>query len=225
MNVFAMTGAHGALAPLREPGLLVCYAGDSGAWRPAGRLPLDLGAFPNIRGFRLYLEERLAEWGPAGEFLAARIPGAPGAVLSALGFRLWESDQEPLGVLDRIAAEPRPAARGAASACSGGGGDCGAPGAAETADADADPAARVLAGLRPGAEPGSLYLDVAAGQRLGHLPTKPLLLPLLRRGGFASLEIDIDKVPCWFESDLPELGYRHEAAGGESPCRVRILPR
>lgn len=171
---------QGRAGAVGESGLVRVYRRRQKAWAAEREMAFALTGEGGLKGLRRQLAGLLDFLGECRVFVARAITGVPYYELEKAGFNVWEQSGEPQSFLEEVWAgeEREKAANSAPSAPS-------VPlGPVELA-------------------PGHYFISLKEIQsRNAGITTKQVLLPFLRRSGFASLEVVCEHLPPWLEMDL-----------------------
>lgn len=192
---------RGCAGAFGEPGLVRVYRRWQKTWAADREMAFALTGEGGLKGLRRQWPALLDFLGECRTFVASSITGVPYYELEKAGFNVWEQSGDPLAFLEEVwAGEER-----------------------ERTANDAPPAAPGPLGPVEKA-PGHYYISLKEIQaRNAGITTKQVLLPFLRRGGFASLEVVCDHLPPWLEMDLALGKYSWTSEkSGDKETRILI---
>lgn len=161
-------------------------------------------------------------------FLLAELRGYAHVWLGELGFRAWKSEGTLFEQLDSVAAQDalssdeqmpaEPGSRGTVRGCGGGGcgGGCGGGGGGGGCDGVSvpvpEPAPVGDVSARRYRIDLSAILDAEPS-----LNSRQILLPVLEKGDFVSLEVRLGHLPKWFAQALERFGLEAELSEERAP--------
>jgi Fe-only nitrogenase accessory protein AnfO len=184
-EIAVITGSDGRTVPLSEPGTIVVYRRERGAWLIQRSLPFALDAEGGLAGLRTRIGELTSFLGSCRMLVAQSASGALFFGLEKAGFSIYEISGSPAEFLDSVWQEAKEEREATTSLPAG----------------DDIPSPIELA-------PGKYYISIRDIQgKRPEVSSKQVLRPFVTHGAFAELEVVCDHVPPWLEVDAERLGY------------------
>ena len=183
-EIAVMTGSDGRTVPLNEPGTVVVWQRNRGAWQVVRTLAFAPDEGQGLAGLRRTMAELIAFLKNCRTFVAVSASGAAFFELEKARCQVFEIRGAPGDFLDSVWREAK--AEEEASAPPAAGADIPAP--VETFPGKFTVSIKDIQGKRP---------DVSS---------KQVLQQFIRRGGFSELAITCDHLPPWIEVEAERLG-------------------
>jgi Fe-only nitrogenase accessory protein AnfO len=183
-EIAVMAGSDGRTVPLNEPGTVVVYQRNRGAWQEVRTLPFALNEEQGLAGLRRTMAELIAFLGECRTVVAASASGAAFFELEKARCRVFEIGGAPEDFLDSVWREAKAEEEAAAPPASG----VNIPAPVETMPGKFTISIRDIQGKRP------------------EVSSKQVLQQFIRRGGFTELAITCDHLPPWIEVEAERLG-------------------
>jgi Fe-only nitrogenase accessory protein AnfO len=178
-----------------EPGWVVTYSDDSGKWAELGRFENVVHQAGGIAGIRTALLNLVKKLGDCKVIAAGEISGVAFSIFEGAGFEIFTAEAVASDILDSVKNEMEETSKQIPNAKS----------------------ADIQFYLKRGMNSGDYFLDLQ--ELLAENPqvtTKSILLPYLKEGEFARLDVVCGHVPPWFDRQLESLGLQYET--------VNVLP-
>jgi Fe-only nitrogenase accessory protein AnfO len=183
-----MAGSDGRTVPLNEPGTVVVYRRNRGAWQEVRTLPFALDEEQGLPGLRRTMAELVTFLGDCRTFVAASASGAAFFELEKARCPVFEIGGAPEDFLDSVWREAKAEVEAQAPPVSGDN----IPVPVETSPGKFAISIKDIQGKRP------------------EVSSKQVLQQFIRRGGFLELAITCDHLPPWIEVEAERLGISVE---------------
>lgn len=199
MEIAVLIGANGETAPIQAPGEIQVYQYTCNTWEMCRSMPFAIESARGLSGMREYLHTVIEFMGECRTFVGYSVSGLPFFELEKAGFTIWEIFGYPFDFLDDILKSQD----------------------AETFTTPVQESARPpkLKEISPGCFSISLK-DIQNCS--GFITSKQVLLPILSRPNFNTLEIICSHVPPWLEVKILN-GEIDATVEKNSPQEARIL--
>jgi Fe-only nitrogenase accessory protein AnfO len=201
-EIAVMTGCDGRTVPLNEPGTVVVYRRNRGAWQKDRTLLFALDEEQGLPGLRRTMAELVAFLGDCRTFVAASASGAAFFELEKARCPVFEIRGAPEDFLDSVWREAK-------------------------AEADVPPPPTAGADIPAPVEtePGKFTISIKDIQRKRpEVSSKQVLQQFIRHGSFSELVITCDHLPPWIEIEAERLGIMVET-GYQAPHDVTVTLR
>jgi Fe-only nitrogenase accessory protein AnfO len=200
-EIACLIGTDGSTVPLSKPGSVAVYRRDRGAWLKDREMPFTLDPARGLAEMRSSSAELLRFMGPCRIFVSRSASGALFFELEKAKVNVYEVAGTPAEFLEQVWSEDEQEDE------------------AETVP----PVAPMPVPLEQ--SPGNYYISIKEVQRCRpDLSSKKVLQAFIRRGGFATIEIDCDHVPPWIEMEKERAGFTMDAEQIERGLvRVRLV--
>jgi len=178
MEIAVFVGPNGETAPLQEAGEIRVYQHSCNIWEMCRIIPFSLQSAKGLPGMREYMKEVLNFLGECRTFVGLSIIGLPYFELEKAGFTIWEMAGFPSNILDSILE------------------------AEAAAKLNTSPEIKIIIPKPEPKEvtPGCYSISLKEIQNCnGMVTSKQILLPLLEKMAFKSLEIICSHIPPWLE--------------------------
>ncbi len=186
-EIAAILGADGSSTTLTEPGTLVVFRREKGAWTSNRSLPLALDQTQGLREMRSKMAGLLAFLGDCRIVVTKSASGALYFELEKARCTLWEITGKPDEFLDPVWADEE-----------------------KERQAERSPTAPVLP-VPKERTPGNFFISIKEVQgKRPDISSKQVLQQFIGRGGFLVLEIICSHVPPWIEVEAERRGYTLE---------------
>jgi Fe-only nitrogenase accessory protein AnfO len=199
-EIAVMTDSNGRTMPLNEPGTVVVYRRNRGAWQEMRVLPFALDEEQGLPGLRRKMAELIAFLGDCRTFVAASASGAAFFELEKARYQVFEIGGAPEDFLDSVWREAKAEEEAAAPPAEG----ANIPAPVETSPGKFTISIRDIQGKRP------------------EVSSKQVLQQFIRRGAFTELAITCDHIPPWIEVEAERLGISLETGYG-TPNEVLVV--
>lgn len=190
MKIAAFINNRGRCLPLYSQGVIRLYSDEGGSWQPILDFLFALPSEQGMESVRESLMAMLSRLRKAGcqDLIARSIPGFSRSILDGMGFEMWRLDGSPDAYLDRIREQHRQQGP--------------EPEVLSLSAQNEEPSVSFLP-LPVGAlEEGRYCINLKSALAVSGKTSKQLLLPFVRAGRFAELEVICDHLPKWFDKEL-----------------------
>jgi Fe-only nitrogenase accessory protein AnfO len=200
-EIAAFLGEDGQTVPMNEPGIIVVFRRERGAWVKTRETPFALNPAHGLHELRKDVRGLLGFLAPCTIIVAKSACGALYFELEKARCSVWEIAGTPPEFLDPVLCDEEQAQ------------------AAEPLTAGVDiPAPLELS-------PGKFYLSIKEIQgKRPEVSSKQVLQQFVQAGAFTELEIICDHVPPWIEMEARQRGYGL-ASERMGPHEVKIIVR
>jgi Fe-only nitrogenase accessory protein AnfO len=186
-EIAVILGADGSSTTLSEPGTVVVFRRQDGAWKTDRESPLALDPAQGLRGMRQNMAGLLEFLGDCRIVVTKSASGALYFELEKARCTIWEIDGKPAGFLDPVWADEEKEKKAVRS----------------TAAPDIP--------VPKEKTPGNFFISIKEVQgRRPDISSKQVLQQFIQRGGFLVLEIVCSHVPPWIEVEAERRGYTLE---------------
>lgn len=203
MKIAVVENSDGKTSSVFEPGWIAIYSDSSEKWAELGRFENPLHEAEGIAGIRRALLGIVDKLKDCKVIAASEISGVAFSIFEAAGFEIFTVEADYADILDSIKNEMNEASKEVPNA--------------KTAD--------IHFYLKRGMNSGDYFLDLQEMMAENpQLTTKSILLPYLKEGDFARLDVVCSHVPPWFDREFGQLGLRFETVNVLSDRKtVRIV--
>lgn len=184
-EIAVMAGSDGRSVPLNEPGTVVVYRRNRGAWQEVRTLPFALDEGQGLAGLRRKMAELVAFLGDCRALVAKTASGAVFFELEKARTTVFEISGSPEEFLDTVWREMKEEQDAAAPLPAG---------------ADIPAPLKITPGCF------SISIRDIQGKR-PEVSSKQVLQQFVQQGKFTELEIVCDHVPPWIEMEADRRGY------------------
>ncbi|MEN6342002.1 MAG: Fe-only nitrogenase accessory AnfO family protein [Methanospirillum sp.] len=200
-EIAVVLGPGGLTAPLHEPGRIVVFRRDRGAWEPARETTFALDPGAGLRGLRHAMQDLLAFLGGCRVVIARTAKGVPYFELEKARCTVWEIAGDPAELLEEVWQEE----------------------AAEAHQAGETSGTPVPEEITP----GNYYVSIKELQEgNAGVSSKQVLQGFVRRGAFRTLVVRCSHVPPWLSAEAMTSGCTVEIEQvGIRECRVKLTCR
>jgi Fe-only nitrogenase accessory protein AnfO len=199
MEIAVLVGPQGETAPIQTPGEIQVYQYTCNSWEICRSMPFALEPAGGLPGMRAYLQTVIEFLGECRIFVGCSVTGVPFFELEKAGFATWEIIGHPLDFLDGILKAQDAAA--------------------STAPVQASASLPELKETAPGCYSISLKEIQNCS---GFISSKQVLLPILSRHQFHTLEVICSHVPPWLEVKILS-GEINAVIEKSSPQEAKII--
>ncbi len=200
-EIAALVDSKGYCSILHSGNKIEVYRRAEGKWHLQRNIILNMAANINMRELRAYMGDLADFLGECRILLAERVSGVAYFELERLMISVWEFEGLAQQFLDTVWSEEQVVS--------------------SKQETFANTPPKLVETF-----PGCYRISVKEIQTCatGGLTTKKVLLPLLRRGGFKSLEILCGHVPPWLELELSGGDYVfHNEKLGSGDIKIQIM--
>lgn len=179
MEIAILTAESGMVAPLQEAVEIQVYQDTCHVWEKVRSMPLNIPWAQGMREMRKYMSTIVEFLGECRILTGLSVIGLPYFELEKAGFTIWELPGSLYNALDHIRE-------------------------AEAVAGELPPVNLFMPIPRPREiSPGCYAISIKEIQTCNHMITsKQILLPLLKKMDFYSLEITCSHVPPWLEQQI-----------------------
>lgn len=179
-DIAVFTGENDVAATLYEKGKITVYRKSQGRWSELREKAFMLDKTQSMKALRIKMDEAIDFLGECKIFVALSVSGVPYFALEKAGFSAWEFEGRPAEFLDYVLEQEEEAR------------------AADTRRREIS-----LVPLPVETDSGCYRISLREIQTNNTgFTSKQVLLPLLRKGGFYTLEVHCSHVPPWLEAEL-----------------------
>lgn len=206
-SIAVFVTSQGRTAGLDDEGFVKCYSKVGNIWHVEQSIPFTLKDIKSVGEIRRSIGTMLGSLSDSRVFVAKEIAGQLYHLLEAGDFNSYEIDGVPEAFLNAVLREEEAEeARNAVLA----------------ANQDSNPYFPEKT-----TEDGCYSLNMKTLlMNRPELSTKKALLPFLKEVAFKRLEIVLDHLPPWFESELDKMGYAYVSSQvAMNECFVTIVPK
>lgn len=199
-EIAVMAGSDGRTVPLNEPGTVIVYRWNRGAWQEVRTLPFALDEESGLAGLRRKMTELNNFLGGCRTFVTASACGAVFFELEKAGCTVWVVPGSPEDFLDAIRRDV-------------------------TADLEEDFLLSAGDSIPAPVEIAFGRFTISIKEIQGNHPevsSRMVLQEFIRTGAFIELEIVCDHVPPWIEVEAERLGIAIET-GYSGPHEMRVV--
>ncbi|OPY56170.1 MAG: Iron only nitrogenase protein AnfO (AnfO_nitrog) [Pelotomaculum sp. PtaU1.Bin035] len=205
-SIAVYVGENGETTSLFNQGRLVVYQKKKGKWSSMKEMDFSPDGSRGIKELRKKMEEVLEFLGNCRVIVGLSITGVPYYELEKCRFSVWEFEGRPLEFLDYVLEKEEEKQ--------------------SLEDAEQNACLRFIP-IETSSGNYQISIKEIQEKDIG-LTTKQVLLPVLRKGNFNSLEVICSHVPPWLEAGLLSNCYCGEIKKNNNDVRViltgRVIP-
>ena len=174
-------GKDGATSSLYDASAIVIYQKIQDTWQVSRETKISIDKQAGMAGLRRQMADIILFLGDCKIFVGQAVVGVPYFELEKLQCSIWEFEGVPLAFLDYVLAQE------------------------EHKLANKEAAPSIVIPVPIERENGNFYISIKEIQENGNgITSKQVLLPVLGKGNFYSLEILCNHIPPWLEVELKD---------------------
>lgn len=174
-------GENGATSPIYDASTIVVYQQEQGSWQLIREQKISLNREGGLAGLRKQMADIILFLGDCKIFVGGTVVGVPYFELEKLQCSIWEFEGAPSAFLDYVLAQEEH----------------------KLVTKEVAPSLKIPVPVER--ENGDFYISIKEVQENGNgITSKQVLLPVLGKGNFYSLEILCNHIPPWLEAELTD---------------------